>query len=301
VRLVFLGSPEEAVGPLRALRDAGHDIALVVTQPDRRRGRGGGHLDPSPVKRAATELGLPVVTPQRCKEVLDDIAATGAELGVVVAFGQMIPQSVLDALPSGYVNMHFSLLPRWRGAAPVERAMLAGDTETGVCLMRLEKGLDTGPVYACERVTIGAGETAGELRARLARLGTELLLSELDSIPGREATVQEGETTYAEKLSVEEFEIDWTRPAIELERLVLAGNPKPGAWTTASGHRLKILRARAEPSSGAAAAAPGAILGPGRVRTGDGVLQVFEVQPEGKPVMPARAWAAGFRGDRLGE
>src|SRR5918999_726639 len=187
MRLVFLGSPPEAQGALRALHDAGHEIALVVTQPDRKRGRG-GDLVPSPVKRTATELGLSVVTPGRTKEVLDDIAASGAELGVVVAFGQLIPPSVLDALPSGYVNMHFSLLPRWRGAAQVERAMLAGDQETGVCLMQLEAGLDTGPVYACERVTIDPEESAGELRARLARLGTDLLLAEIDSIPGREPT-----------------------------------------------------------------------------------------------------------------
>src|ERR687891_586781 len=166
MRLVFLGSPADALPSLQALHDSGHDIALVVTQPDRRRGRGGG-TEPNPVKALATELGLPVVTPNRCIEALDDIAGSGATLGVVVAFGQLIPPAVLDALPQGYVNVHFSLLPRWRGAAPVERAMMAGDTETGVCLMRLEAGLDTGPVYAEERLTIGAEETAADLRARL--------------------------------------------------------------------------------------------------------------------------------------
>jgi methionyl-tRNA formyltransferase len=301
VRLVFLGSPVEALGPLQALHDAGHEIALVVTQPDRRRGRGAG-VEPSPVKRLATELGLPVVTPVRGKEALDDIAGSGAQLGVVVAFGQLIPPSVLDALPCGYVNMHFSLLPRWRGAAPVERAMLAGDEETGVCLMQLEAGLDTGPVYACERVSIDPEETAGELRARLARLGTELLLAEIDSIPGREPTPQEGETTYAEKLTVAEFQIDWTRPAADLARQVAAGNPKPGAWTTAGGARLKVLRARAEPAEADSAAAdPGALVGRGRVATGEGVLALVEVQPEGKAAMAAPAWAAGFRGNHLGE
>ena len=185
--IVFLGSPPEAQGALRALHDAGHEVALVVTQPDRKRGRG-GDLVPSPVKRTATELGLTVVTPERCKEALDDIAGSAAELGVVVAFGQLIPPSVLAALPSGYVNVHFSLLPRWRGAAPVERAMLAGDEETGVCLMQLEAGLDTGPVYACRTVKITPDDTAGDLRRRLADLGTELLLSEVESIPGRTPT-----------------------------------------------------------------------------------------------------------------
>jgi methionyl-tRNA formyltransferase len=299
MRLVFLGSPPEAQGALRALHDAGHEIALVVTQPDRKRGRG-GDLVPSPVKRTATELGLPVVTPERCKEALDDIAATGAELGVVVAFGQLIPPSVLAALPSGYVNVHFSLLPRWRGAAPVERAILAGDAETGVCLMQLEAGLDTGPVYACRTIPITPDDTAGELRRRLADLGTEMLLAEIVAVPDATPTPQKGEETYAEKLSVEEFAVDWSRPAVELARLVMAGNPKPGAWTTAKGARLKLLRAKAEPASAADGVEPGTLVGAGRVATGDGVLVLAEVQPEGKAAMQATAWAAGFRGDRLG-
>ncbi len=298
MRLVFLGSPPEAQGALRALHDADHEIALVVTQPDRKRGRG-GDLVPSPVKRTALELGLPVVTPERCKEALDDIAKSGAELGVVVAFGQLIPPSVLAALPAGYVNVHFSLLPRWRGAAPVERAILAGDGETGVCLMQLEAGLDTGPVYACRSVPITPDDTAGDLRRRLADEGTELLLAEIDSIPGRTPTPQEGEETYAAKLTVEEFAVDWSRPAAELARLVMAGNPKPGAWTTAKGARLKLLRARAE-AGAPESAEPGGLVGSGRVATGDGVLALTEVQPEGKAAMPATAWAAGFRGDRLG-
>jgi methionyl-tRNA formyltransferase len=299
MRLVFLGSPADALPSLQALHDSGHDIALVVTQPDRRRGRGSG-TEPSPVKRLATELGLPVVTPGRCIEALDDIAGSGAELGVVVAFGQLIPPSVLAALPSGYVNVHFSLLPRWRGAAPVERAILAGDTETGVCLMQLEAGLDTGPVYACRTIPLTADDTAGDLRRRLADLGTELLLAEIDSVPDRTPTPQKGEENYAEKLTVEEFAVDWSRPAVELARLVMAGNPKPGAWTTAKGARLKLLRAKAEAASAAEAAEPGMLVGPGRVATGDGVLLLTEVQPEGKAAMPATAWAAGFRGDRLG-
>jgi methionyl-tRNA formyltransferase len=300
VRLVFLGSPPEAQGALRALHDAGHEIALVVTQPDRKRGRG-GDLVPSPVKRTATELGLNVVTPERCKESLDDIAASGAELGVVVAFGQLIPPSVLAALPSGYVNVHFSLLPRWRGAAPVERAILAGDEETGVCLMQLEAGLDTGPVYACRTVPITPDDTAGDLRRRLADLGTELLLAEIESVPDRSPTPQKGEETYAEKLTVEEFAVEWSRPAGELARLVMAGNPKPGAWTIARGTRLKLLRARPEDDTfDTAGTEAGTLVGPGRVATGNGVLVLTEVQPEGKAAMPATAWAAGFRGDRLG-
>ena len=299
MRLVFLGSPDEAVVALDALHSAGHDIALVVTQPDRRRGRG-GHLDPSPVKRRAVELGLPVTTPERCRDALDDIMAAGAELGIVVAFGQLIPTPVLEAVPNGYVNVHFSLLPRWRGAAPVERALLAGDEETGVCLMQLEAGLDTGPVYACERIPIGPDDTAGALRARLAEIGSGLLVDNVERIPDAVPVPQEGEPTYAHKLTVEEFELDWARPAVELARVVRAGNPKPGAWTTAGGRRLKVLRARPDPGADAGGAPPGTLMGKGAVATGGGVLVLEEVQPETKGVMPASAWAAGFRGDRLG-
>jgi methionyl-tRNA formyltransferase len=181
--------------------------------------------------------------------------------------------------------------------------MLAGDEETGVCLMQLEAGLDTGPVYACRTIPITPDDTAGDLRHRLADLGTELLLAEIDSIPGRAPTPQEGEETYAAKLSVEEFAVDWTRPAAELARLVMAGNPKPGAWTTAKGARLKLLRARAEDdvtNDAADRPEPGTLVGPARVATGSGVLVLGEVQPEGKAAMSASAWAAGFRGDRLG-
>ena len=256
-------------------------------------------LEPSPVKRLATELGLPVVTPGRGIEALDDIAGTGAPLGVVVAFGQLIPPAVLEALPLGYVNVHFSLLPRWRGAAPVERAIMAGDAETGVCLMRVEAGLDTGPVYARERVAIDPTETAGELRARLATLGTDLLVSRLEAIPKIDPVPQEGEPTYAAKLTTEEFELDLTAAAADLARLVRAGNPKPGAWTTARGRRLKVLRARAEPVP--ADAPPGNLLGQARVATGDGILVLEEVQPETKGAMAGAAWAAGFRGHRLGD
>jgi methionyl-tRNA formyltransferase len=303
VRVVFLGSPADSLPSLQALHDAGHDVGLVVTQPDRRRSRGGG-TEPSPVKALATDLGLPVVTPNRSIEALDDIAGSGATLGVVVAFGQLIPQAVLDALPLGYVNVHFSLLPRWRGAAPVERAMMAGDTETGVCIMQLEAGLDTGPVYFLERVAIDPTETAGELKARLVRIGTDLLVAHLEDIPKTEPTPQEGEPTYAAKLTTEEFRLDLGAPATDLARLVRAGNPRPGAWTTAGGRRLKILRAGAEPATAVPAASPppaGELVAPARVATGDGILVLDEVQPETRGVMTGAAWAAGFRGTRLGD
>ena len=289
MRVVYLGTPADAVPPLRALVGAGHEIAVVVTQPDRRRSRGSG-TDPSPVKQAATELGLPVLTPTRAREVIEDVRSSRADLGVAVAFGQVLPPKFLDTLPH-IVNMHFSLLPRWRGAAPVERAILAGDTETGVCLMRIEEGLDTGGVYACASTPIGADETAGELHSRLVDLGTDLLLEYVPRIPEIDPVPQHGEPTYAEKLSVEEFHIDPNRPAAELARVVRAGNPRPGAWITVRGRRIKVWRAR--PAQGDDT--PGSIRAPGELLTTDGALRLVEVQPEGRPHMSADAWLAGLR------
>ncbi len=296
MRIVFFGTPDDAVPMLRALHAVGHDVALVVTQPDRRRSRR-GTPEPSPVKRAATELGLPVRTPEKAREVAAEVAGSGAALGVVVAFGQLLPASVFDALPHGLVNVHFSLLPRWRGAAPVERAVLAGDHETGVCLMRIEAGLDTGPVFACRSTPIAPDETAGELRSRLVDLGTRLLLDELAGVPEREPVPQSGEPTYAEKLQPDEFHLDTARPASDLARVVRAGNPRPGAWLIVDGERLKVLRAHAEP--GIAGVARDHIDQHSRVGTVDGALVLDEVQPQGKRPMSARAWLAGRRGAAL--
>jgi methionyl-tRNA formyltransferase len=273
VRIVFLGTPPDAVPPLRALHDAGHEIALVVTQPDRRRGRGGA-LMPSPVKAAAEELGLPVATPERARDVVEPVRATGAALGVVVAFGQILPTALLEALPYGFVNLHFSLLPRWRGAAPVERAILAGDAETGVDVMAIEADLDTGPVYASQRTPIDPNETAGELHTRLAAMGTELLLRTVPEVPSTVPVPQAGEPTYAEKLTVDEFALDPRAPAAELERRVRAGNPRPGAWVVVDGRRLKVWRGHVEANR----------------------FVPDEVQAEGKRPMSYAAWRAGHRG-----
>jgi methionyl-tRNA formyltransferase len=275
VRIIFFGTPHDAVPTLRALCAAGHDVALVVTQPDRRRGRGGA-TDPSPVKAAAVELGLPVRTPERAREVTDEVAASGADVGVVVAFGQLLPEPLFTAVPLGFVNVHFSLLPRWRGAAPVERAILAGDDETGVCIMEIEKGLDTGAIYERATTRIGDDETAGELRSRLVELGTDLLLETLPDLAQIAPEEQVGEPTYAEKLTVEEFELDWSRPAIELSRVIRAGNPRPGAWTTVDGKRLKIWRAPI---------------------ADDGSLELLDVQPEGRARMQFVDWVRGRRGE----
>jgi methionyl-tRNA formyltransferase len=295
VRVVYCGTPSDAVPGLRAVVEAGHEVALVLTQPDRRRGRG-GTASASPVKAAALELGLAVRTPDRVSDVEDEVRALDAEVGVVVAFGQLLPVGLLDATRHGFVNLHFSLLPRWRGAAPVERAVLAGDDETGVCVMQLEEGLDTGPIYACTRTPIRSDETAGELRGRLVDLGTDLLVRTLPAVPIATPEAQVGEATHAQKLRVEEFRIDPSRPAAELSRVVRAGNPRPGAWGIVDGHRVKVWRARV---SGRETDAPGSLgtVGPdGGLVTGEGVLVLEEVQPEGKRTMDAGAWLAGRRG-----
>jgi methionyl-tRNA formyltransferase len=258
---------------------------MVVTRADKRRGRGGA-LMPSPVKAAALELGLPVTSQ------IDDVIGAGAELGVVVAFGRLIKPNVLDVLPM--VNIHFSLLPRWRGAAPLERAILAGDTETGVCLMQLEEGLDTGPVYGCTKLEIGAEETAEELRGRLVEAGTELLVDSLRKGLGT-PTPQDGEPTYAEKIDPDEHHIDWSQPAVVILRVIRVGD----AWTTFRGKRLKVLRAHMSTND----LAPGA-LDHRRVGTGEGALELVEVQPEGKSAMPVDAWLNGAHPrseERLGE
>ena len=295
MRLVYLGTPEDSVAPLRALVEAGHDVALVVTQPDRRRSRGAGH-DPSPVRRAADELGLAVRTPEKAREIVEEVRATGAELGVVVAFGQLLPVALLEALPLGFVNLHFSLLPRWRGAAPVERAILAGDEVTGVCLMGLEAGLDTGPVFARREVPIEPRETAGELRRRLVDVGTQLLVEQLPTIASATPQPQVGEPTYADKLTVDEFRLDPARAAPELDRIVRAGNPRPGAWIRVGAKRVKVWRARPADAPGEPCE-PGVITPVGALCTAEGVLELGEVQPEGKRPMAAAAWRAGLRAE----
>jgi len=273
VKLVYLGTPDMAVPPLRALVAAGHEIVLVVSRVDKRRGRGSG-VTPSPVKAAALELGLPVS--HSVDDVLVTVRDQGAELGVVVAFGQIIEPHVLDEIPM--VNLHFSLLPRWRGAAPVERALLAGDAVTGVCVMALEEGLDTGGVYARREVPIGPETTAADLRMELVDVGTSLLVATLAASLGEwvgEPEPQTGEVTYAAKFTGADFEIDWNAPVDDIHRLIRVG----GAWTTFRDKRLKINEA--------------ALV--------DGALQPQIVQPEGKAPMSFDAWRNGARpaGDEL--
>jgi methionyl-tRNA formyltransferase len=263
MRLVYFGTPEMAVPPLVALVEAGHDVVRVITRVDKKRGRG-STLSPSPVKAAAMDLGIPV------SHDPDDVLelAHSVDLGVVVAFGRIIRPHQLEVVPM--VNLHYSLLPRWRGAAPVERAILAGDAETGVDVMRVEAGLDTGGIYAEKRVVIGPDTTAHELRESLSEAGCRLLVDTLSN-PVEDwiddPRPQTGEPVYASKLDKAEFEIDWSQPAVDIHRRVRVG----GAWTTFRGKRLKIHTADLV----------------------DGAVVPTNVQPEGKGPMPFDAWRNG--------
>ena len=296
VSVVYFGTPDVAVPPLEAMCRAGHDVALVVTRPPKRRGRGQAPT-PSPVAAAATELGLAVTSD------LSDALHAEADLGVVVAFGEHIPDEVLERRRT--VNLHFSLLPRWRGAAPVERAILAGDTETGVCLMDVASEIDAGAVYRRACTAVEPNEPADELRARLCEMGIELLLDALSDGFG-DPVPQSGEMTWADKISPSELRIDWSAPAEHVLRLVRVG----GAWTTLRDRRVKVLQAGRSTDSGPQAVAGTILLGPRsgdgpsvRVATGRGAVELVRVQSEGRAAGPVRDWINGARvaaGDRFG-
>ena len=281
-RVAFLGTPALAVPVLEALVNDGVDVVHVVTRADKRRGRG-SELMPSPIKECARRLGLPVG--HSVDELLDIHRREPIDLCVVVAYGALIKSHVLRILPM--VNIHVSLLPRWRGAAPIERALLAGDTETGVCIMQVEEGLDTGGVFATARLPIDEHTTADDIRARLIADGTALLLQQLRD--GLSAPVpQAGEPTHAAKIDAGELRIDWSRDATTISRLIRLG----GAWTTHRGRRLKIHAADVRPVScgtGVIRVVDGDVL----VGTSNGALALRIVQAEGKTRMDAGAWANG--------
>jgi methionyl-tRNA formyltransferase len=302
VRLVFMGTPGFAAEALRALHAAGHEIAAVYTQPPRPAGRG-KKPRPSPVQALAEELGLPVRHPVSLKpaEEQDAFAALGAEVAVVAAYGLILPRPILAAPARGCLNIHASLLPRWRGAAPIQRAIMAGDAETGIAIMQMEPGLDTGPVLLERRTPIGAEETAGALHDRLAALGAEAIvealarLDDLAPVPQPEAGV-----TYAAKIDKAEARVDWNRPAEEVDRLIRGLSPFPGAWTEIAGQRVKLLGARLAEGSGA----PGEVLDEAfTVACGTGAVQVTRAQREGRGPQEAEAFLRGLavpRGTRLG-
>jgi methionyl-tRNA formyltransferase len=309
MRVVFLGSGQFAVPSLEALLQAGHDVRAVVTQPDKEKGRGRA-LAPPPVKPVALAHGIEVLQPRRIKapEALEALRARAPEVQVVVAYGQILPRAAIEAAPLGTVNVHGSLLPRYRGAAPVQWAIVNGETETGVSTMLIDEGLDTGPVLLTRTTPIGALETAPELEARLARLGADLLVETLAGLAAgtvRPTPQDHARATHAPIIKKEDGRLDWTQPAEVIARRVRGFHPWPGTVTTFGGRELKVLKARAAEGG---AAAPGTVLAVERealvVAAGSGTaLRLLEVQPESRRPMPAAAFAAGARlapGARLG-
>ena len=277
-----MGTPEFAVPVLDALV-AAHEVVCVYCQPPRPAGRGKKDR-PSPVQARAEALGLPVRHPVnlRTPEAQADFAALGADVAVVVAYGLILPQGVLAAPRRGCLNIHASLLPRWRGAAPIHRAIMAGDTETGVCIMQMEAGLDTGPVVLRQSTPIGATDTTADLHDRLSAMGAALVLTALANLGKLSPQPQpEAGVTYAAKIDKAEARINWSRPAVEVDRLIRGLSPFPGAWCDMGGERLKLLRSRVVPGSGA----PGQVLHGLTIACGQGAVAVTLAQREGKRPM----------------
>lgn len=293
LRLAFMGTPEFSV-PLLAELIASHDIAAVYTQPARPKGRGYAE-EPSPVAKLAAAHGLLLRTPPtlRNEQAQAEFAALGLDAAVVAAYGLILPGPILDAPRLGCFNLHASLLPRWRGAAPIQRAIMAGDEETGIMVMRMEEGLDTGPVLMAESVRIGR-RTSGELQNELSRLGASLMaraLAALERASIVERRQSEDGVIYAKKILKQETRIDWTKSAREIDCLIRALSPAPGAWTEAKGERLKVLYA--EPAEGFGA--PGEVLDDKlTVACGDGTLRLIRLQRAGRGVMSARELLRGF-------
>ena len=294
MRLIFAGTPEFAAVALRALLAAGHEVALVLTQPDRPAGRGMA-LQASPVKVVAQTAGIAVFQPAslRDAQAQAQLAAVGADAMVVAAYGLILPQAVLDLPHHGCINIHASLLPRWRGAAPIQRAILAGDAESGVGIMQMEAGLDTGPVLHEARVPISAVDTAASLHDKLADLGARLIVEALDGRALTPRVQPDVGVTYAAKIAKGEAPLDWRCSAVELERQVRAFNPFPGATAGCGGQAVKIWAASAE----AGCAAPGVVVAAGRegivVGCGTGLLRLVEIQKAGGKRLSAGNFMAG--------
>lgn len=298
-----MGTSAFAVPTLEALVNAGHEIVAVVTQPDRPSGRGQA-VRVSPVKRVAVDLGIPIFQPEKIREessVSRVRSYMPLDAIVVAAFGQIIPQSILDLPKYGSINVHASLLPSYRGAAPIQHAIMAGETKTGVTTMLMDAGLDTGDILLQREVDIGPRETAGELQDRLAVVGAELLIETLGRIERGEVTPtpqDNSQATLAKSLKREDGRIDWQRPASEIVNLVRALTPRPGAFTVLDGTEIKVIRAEAEavPSKGAG---PGEIIAIGQddvtVAAGEGAVRLIEVQPENRRKMGAGEFARGMR------
>jgi methionyl-tRNA formyltransferase len=281
MRVIFMGTPEFSVPVLDALVEAGHEIAAVYCQPPRPAGRGKKDR-PTPVHARALELGLEVRHPVSLKstEEQESFAALKADVAVVVAYGLLLPQAVLDAPVQGCLNIHASLLPRWRGAAPIHRAIMAGDAETGICIMQMEAGLDTGPVRLRGATPIGAEETTAQLHDRLSVMGAQMIVDALSRLSGLPAAEQPEEgVTYARKIDKSEARIDWSKPAEEVDRLIRGLSPFPGAWCEFGGQRVKVLASRLAEGQGS----PGEVLDQNlTVACGTGAVELKRLQRAGK-------------------
>ena len=291
MKVVFMGTPDFAVPVLDALAQH-HEIVAVYSQPPRPAGRGKAER-PSPVEARAEVLGLPVRFPVslRSIEAQQNFAALEADIAIVVAYGLILPQAVLDAPKLGCLNIHASLLPRWRGAAPIHRAIMAGDSETGVCIMQMEAGLDTGPVLLRATTPIAATETTADLHDRLSAMGSDLILKALADLP-LPATPQSSEgVTYAAKIDKAEARIDWTQPAAQIDRQIRGLSAFPGAWCEVRGERIKLLRSVLAAGQGAA----GQVLGGFTIACGTGAVQITQVQRQGKKPMTAAEVLNGLR------
>lgn len=304
MRLVFAGTPVTAVPSLDLLLQSDrHDVVAVVTRPDRPAGRG-RTLTPSPVRVRAEDAGIEVLTPERASDpqFLERLRQLAPDCCPVVAYGALLKPDALSIPVHGWVNLHFSLLPAWRGAAPVQHALLAGDDVTGASTFLIEEGLDTGPVFGMFTTTIGDRETTGDLLGRLAIDGAGLLLATLDGIEDGSLVPQpqsaDGES-YAPKLAVDDARIDWSAPALRVDRLVRACTPDPGAWTTLRGRRVKLGPVQLGADTRGPDTAPGAVVTSGPddvlVATGSSWVRLGDVRPEGKPVMSAASWVRGLR------
>lgn len=303
MRVVFMGTPAFSVPVLEALIDDGHEVAAVYCQPPRPAGRGKKER-PTPVHARALELGLEVRHPTSLKtdEAQDDFASLKADVAVVVAYGLILPQAILDAPAKGCLNIHASLLPRWRGAAPIHRAIMAGDEKTGICIMQMDAGLDTGDVLLCEDTPIGPEETTGQLHDRLSVMGARLIcvaLAQLDRL-SPEPQPETG-VSYAAKIDKAEANIDWTRSAVEIDRQIRGLSPFPGAWSILDGARVKLLASRLAPGDGAVGTALDDAL---TIACGQGAVQIMRAQKAGKGVQDAQEFLRGTpvpKGTQFGE
>ena len=299
MRLIFAGSPAAAVPSLQALVEGPHEVVAVVTREDAPLGRK-RVLTATPVADAAEAAGIPVIKANRLAAVQDELLALAADLGVVVAYGGLIREPILSAPRHGWINLHFSLLPRWRGAAPVQHALIAGDTETGAAVFQLVPELDAGPVFALERTPVGRVQTAGHLLESLSVSGARLLAGVVDDIAAgiAVATPQQGDVTLAPKLDLDDARLDWREPAARVDARRRGVTPEPGAATTLDGERFKVLDATI--AHGAPRLDPGVVMLRGRavhVGTADDPIELITVQPAGKRAMPAADWWRGRSAD----